>query len=200
MHPAPYYRQSDEAVLLAQLARQPFCLIVASPKGAPMVAHAPVTTVTSGGRLYLEFHISARNPLAPLIAEGFEAVAVSLGPDAYVSPDWYGTADQVPTWDYVSVEAQGTVSPMGPDDTVAQLSALSAMMEAKLAPKPPWTLDKVSAPRFEALQRGIVGGRMLVERLEGTFKLQQNRSVDERTGVMAGLGDDPIVERMKAGL
>ena len=200
MHPAPVYLQPDEATLLAQLSRQPFCLIAASIKGAPMIAHAPMTVTREEGQLSLEFHISARNPLAGLIAEGFEAVIVSLGPDAYVSPDWYGTPEQVPTWAYISVEAQGWVSPMGSDDTLAQLIDLSAQMEATLAPKPAWTLDKLSAKRLETLQRGIVGGRMSVSRFEGTYKLMQAKSADERAGVLAGLARHTIAERIEAGV
>ena len=197
MHPAPIYRQTDELALLAELERQPFCLIAASVAGRPMIAHAPVIQARAEGRLCLEFHLSARNPMAEALADGFDAIIVSLGPDAYVSPDWYGQPDTVPTWDYVSVEAEGRVTQMGSNDTLGQLTALTAMMEAPLAPKPPWTLDKVSAPRMEALRRGLVGGRMRIDRLEGTFKLSQDKDAAAQAGVLAALGDHPIADRIR---
>ena len=197
MHPNPIYRQSDELALLAELELQPFCLIAASVEGRPMVAHAPVIQARSEGRLCLEFHLSARNPMAAALATGFDAIIVSLGPDSYVSPDWYGQPDMVPTWDYVSVEAEGRVTQMGSNDTLDQLNALSAMMEAPLAPKPPWTLDKVSAPRLEALRRGLVGGRMVIDRLEGALKLSQEKGDEARAGVLAALDGHPIAERIR---
>lgn len=196
MHPNPIYLQTDERVLLAELELQPFCLIAATVDGRPMVAHAPVIQARAEERLCLEFHLSARNPMAAALAAGFDAIIVSLGPDAYVSPDWYDQPDMVPTWDYVSVEAEGRVTQMGSNDTLEQLTALSAMMEAQLAPKPPWTLDKVSPPRLEALRRGLVGGRMLIDRLEGTFKLSQEKGDAARAGVLAALDGRPIAERI----
>lgn len=197
MHPAPIYRQTDELALLADLENQPFCLIAASVDGRPMIAHAPVIQSRAEGRLCLEFHISARNPMAAALEAGFDAIIVSLGPDAYVSPDWYDRPDQVPTWDYVSVEAEGRVTKMGSNDTLEQLVAISALMEARLDPKPPWTLDKVSAERMELLRRGLVGGRMLIDRLEGTSKLSQEKDDAARAGVLAALADHPIAERIR---
>jgi transcriptional regulator len=201
MHPAPPFHVTDEAPLLAHLQRHPFCLIAAAPQGgAPLIAHAPVIAARREGRLWLEFHLSARNALAGALPGGFAAAAVSLGPEAYISPDWYGAADQVPTWNYVSVEASGAVEAMGGDDTVALLDALSARMEADLAPKPPWTRAKMSPGRFEAMTRGIVGARLAVERLEGTFKLSQNKVGADIDGVIAALGEHPLGRLMRSGI
>jgi transcriptional regulator len=200
MHPAPPFHVKDEIALLAHVKRHPFCLIAAAPTGgAPLIAHAPVIPVRREGRLWLDFHLSARNGLAEHLPAGFAATAVSLGPEAYISPDWYEAADQVPTWNYTSVEASGQVEAMGSDDTAALLDALSAMMEADLAPKPPWTRAKMSPGRFESMLRGIVGARMAVERLEGTFKLSQNKSAADIAGVTAALGAHPLGALMRNG-
>lgn len=199
MHPAPVNRVTDADRLLAQLAGQPFVTVAAVVDGRPVVAHAPVVIRRLADGLALDFHLSRGNALTPFLAEGFRAVLVSLGPEAYISPDWYVAADQVPTWNYVTVEAEGRVAAMDDEGLVALLDDLSAQEEARLLPKPPWTRHKMSPGRFEAMTRAIVGARLTVERLEGTFKFSQNKSEADRAGVIAALGDHPIARRMRDG-
>ena len=124
-------------------------------------------------------------------------MAVSLAAEAYISPDWYEAADQVPTWNYLSVEAEGPVAALDEGGLVALVDDLSAQEEARLAPKPPWTRGKMSPGRFEAMTRSIVGARLTVERLEGTTKLSQNKPDADRAGVIAALGDHPIARLMR---
>ena len=197
MHSSPAFRIEDEAALLAHLAVHPFATIAAAPGGVLKIAHAPVLAPRMDGAVVLDFHLSRGNALSAALAEGFAAVAVSLAADAYVSPDWYESADQVPTWNYVSVEAEGPVAMLDEAGLVALLDDLSAQEEANLLPKPPWTRRKMSPGRFEAMTRAIVGARMTVERLQGVTKLSQNKSEADRAGVIAALGDHPIARRMK---
>lgn len=198
MHPAEAFVESDPERLLDLVRRRPFMAIAAAPDARPRIAHAPVVVRRLGTGIALDFHLSRGNALAPFLADGFRAVAVSLAADAYVSPDWYESADQVPTWNYVTVEAEGRAQAIDDAGLVTLLDDLSAQEEARLAPKPPWTRGKMSPGRFEAMTRGIIGARLVVERLEGTFKLSQNKNHADRTGVVAGLGDDPIARLMAA--
>jgi transcriptional regulator len=197
MHPSPAFREADETVLLAQLAERPFATLAAAPQGRLLVAHAPVVVRRLPGGLALDFHLSRGNALAAAIADGFHGLAVSLAADAYVSPDWYAAADQVPTWNYVTVEAEGPVAALDDAGLVALLDDLSAQEEARLAPKPAWTRGKMSPGKFETMTRAIVGARMAVERLEGIAKLSQNKPAADRAGVVAALGDHPIARRMR---
>src|SRR6185503_8629986 len=135
MHPATAFHVADEATLLAHLAAQPFCTLAAVVDGRPVIAHAPVVVRRLATGLALDFHLSRGNALAPAIADGFRAVAVSLAAEAYISPDWYADKDQVPTWNYVSVEAEGAVAGLDDVGLVALLDELSAQEEAKLLPK-----------------------------------------------------------------
>ena len=128
---------------------------------------------------------------------GLPAIALTTAEDAYISPDWYESADQVPTWNYRSVEAHGFVAPLSQEELIDQLDALSAQEEARLTPKPLWTRHKMSPGRFEAMLRGIVGGRLTVERLTGTFKLSQNKSDADRLGAAKGLGKHPLAALMR---
>jgi transcriptional regulator len=197
MHPAAGYRETDEAALLRHLAAHPFATLVAAPQGRLVVAQAPLVVRRTASGLALDFHLSRRNALAAALEHGFRVVAVSLAAEAYVSPDWYESPDQVPTWNYVSVEAEGPVVALVEAGLVALLDDLSAQEEARLAPKPPWTRGKMSAGRFETMTRAIVGARLTVERLEGTTKLSQEKAAADRAGVIAALGDHPIARRMR---
>ena len=196
MHPQGVFRTDDHEALLAHLARRPFVTLVARPAGRLLVAHAPVVVRQQGQGVALDFHLSRGNALAEALNTGFQAVAVSLATDAYISPDWYASADQVPTWNYVSVEAEGPVAALDGAGLVALLDDLSAQEEARLAPKPAWTRAKMSPGRFEQMSRAVVGARMRVERLEGTTKLSQNKDDPDRAGVIAALGDHPVARRM----
>jgi transcriptional regulator len=197
MHPAATFRVEDEAVLLAHLAAHPFVTLAAAPDGRPRIAHAPVVVRRLASGLAIDFHVSRANALAPFLADGFRGVAVSLEADAYVSPDWYEDADQVPTWNYVSVEVEGPIAMLDEAGLVTLLDDLSTQEEARLAPKPPWTRGKMSPGRFDAMVRAIVGARLTVERLEGVTKLSQNKSEADRAGVIAALGDHPIGRLMR---
>lgn len=197
MHPASAFRVEDRAVLLDFLRAHPFVTIAASVGGRPFVAQTPIVIRDLDGEVALDFHLSRGNVLAPHLTQGFRAVALAAGLDAYVSPDWYESVDQVPTWNYQSVEAEGSVAPLADAELVDLLDDLSAQEEARLFPKTPWTRDKMKAGRFEAMLRGIQGGRLFVERLEGVFKLSQNKAEADRLGAAAGLKDHPIAKLMR---
>ena len=182
MHPDPAFRFVDEAAMRAFVAMRAFAHIFVIADD-PQVMHAPVELTEAG---HLRFHLSRRNPATPLI-DGAPAIASIAGADAYISPDWYGRADQVPTWNYVAVEAHGTIRLLPPEDMVAQLDALSATHEARLAPKARWTRGKMAPGRFEAMLNGITGFELVVREWRGTAKLSQNKPTADRAGVIAGL-------------
>ena len=198
MHPDNRFRVEDRAVLLDFIAAHPFVAIAASAGGRPFVAQSPVVIRDLDGEIALDFHLSRGNVLTPHLTQGFRAVALATGLDPYISPDWYESADQVPTWNYQSVEAEGSVAPLNDEELVALLDDLSAQEEARLLPKTPWTRDKMKAGKFESMLRGIQGGRLFVERLERTFKLSQNKGEADRLGAAKGLGDHPIAELMRS--
>jgi transcriptional regulator len=176
VHPAAAFRETDPERLATLIARTGLALIVGVERGRPLVAHAPV--LLSGGQL--RFHLSRANPLAQTLETAPHALAVVTGPQAYVSPDWYGVADQVPTWNYLSAEIEGPLRVLDALETSTLLDDLSAAFEARLAPKPPWTRAKMSPGRFEAMLAGIVAFAMTVERLEGVRKLSQNKDAQAR--------------------
>lgn len=183
MHPAAAFRETDPARLAALVAERGLALIVGVEAGRPLAAHAPV--LLAEGRL--RFHLSRANPLAAALAALGHALAVVTGPEAYVSPDWYGLADQVPTWNYLSSEIEGPVRALDGTETAVLLDALSAVFEARLAPKPAWTRAKMSPGRFEAMLGGVAGFEMTVQRLEGVRKLSQNKPAGAQASLAQAL-------------
>ena len=107
--------------------------------------------------------------------DGASVLAVVNGPDGYVSPRWYSDDSQVPTWNYVSLELEGRVRRMDQDGLVNFLNDLSNRQEATIAEGSPWTMDKLSDENLRGKLAAIVGFTMPIVRLEGKFKLGQNR-------------------------
>jgi transcriptional regulator len=198
MFPASYAHEQDAAALEAHLRRHPLSTLALAVGDRPFVVQVPVVVRSLPGGLALDFHISRRNAVAPHLVDGARGLIISAGPQAYISPDWVGGGDkEVPTWNYVAVEAEGPLALLAPEGLTALLADLSAQEEARLLPKKPWTLDKIDPDYFQRLSSAIVGARLTVERLEGTAKLSQNKPEADRAAIAAALGDHPIADLMR---
>lgn len=188
MHPNGAFRWDDETELRAFVATRGFATLFLAAE-APMVAHVPLVVTESGT---LRFHVARANRITRRL-DGAAAVASVTDADFYVSPDWYGSDDQVPTWNYLAVEIEGQVCALGEDDLIAQVDALSVAFEARLAPKPVWTRDKMTPGRFEAMLGAIRGFELVPTDWRGTRKMGQNKKPAERAGLsdaLAALGLD----------
>jgi transcriptional regulator len=139
----------------------------------------------------LAFHVARNNPLAKLADDKTPWLMTVNGADAYVSPDWYVSPDQVPTWLYQAVHLTGTVRTLSDSELGPHLDALSSKFEGWLAPKPPWTTSKMTAGRRETLKKAIVGLVMSVDEIEGSFKLNQHKSDVDHLAVAAALERRP---------
>jgi transcriptional regulator len=119
-----------------------------------------------------------------------EALAIFQGPDAYITPSWYATKQRtgkvVPTWNYVAIHAYGPITFF--DDTERLRDAvtrLTARQEAGRAQ--PWAVADAPADFINGMLRGIVGFALPITRLEGKWKMSQNRPAEDRAGVVEGL-------------
>lgn len=181
MYPSPVFAWTDRAEQLAFIAERAFATLVAVHEGAVRIAQAPV--LVDGERLLL--HLSRANVLARALP--LRVTAVVHGPDAYVSPDWYASEQQVPTWNYVSVELEGELAATDEATLRAILERQSAAFEARLAGKPPWTMAKLTEATLVAKLKGIVGATLSIDALRGTRKLSQNKAAEDVAGVIAAL-------------
>jgi transcriptional regulator len=184
MHPDPSFRPKD-ADLAALLVREiGFAAIFASTPDGPRVAHAPV--VLGADEKTLQFHLSRGNGLTRHL-DGAAALAVVQGPDAYVSASWYAGPNQVPTWNYVTVEMEGRVRKLDREELVGQLDTLSESHETRAGIDPPWTREKMSAAIFGKMTDAITGFELAISAWRPTLKLSQNKPPEERQRVIEGL-------------
>ena len=184
MHPNPTFRQTRTERNLDFARSRGFGILAVNGKAGPVLAHVPF--LLSADASHADLHLARSNPVIGAIP-GPAVMAIS-GPDAYVSPDWYGMADQVPTWNYIVVHLRGTLNPLPADSLRRHLDALSAEFESRLAPKPAWSSGKMSDGVMDRMMRMILPFRLTISSVEGTWKLNQNKPVGARAGVIAALG------------
>ena len=148
-------------------------------------------------------HLARANSQWKLPPAG-DAVALFMGPDAYISPAWYPSKAEhhrvVPTWNYVAVHAYGAVEFFDDADRLLDVvSRLTTLHET--GSKTPWSVSDAPKEFIAAQLRGIVGLRMPITRIDGKRKMSQNRSVEDRAGVVAGLNaSERPSDRIVAGL
>lgn len=184
MHPDLKFRPQQDDLSALFVREIAFAGIFAGTTDGPRVAHAPV--VLSDDATTLQFHVSRGNALTKHL-DGAKALAVVQGPDAYVSASWYTAPDQVPTWNYVAIEMEGTLRKLEDDELVAQLDTLAAQHEARVGANPPWTRDKMNPALFSRMTGAITGFEMRIVAWRSTLKLSQNKSPDERERVATGI-------------
>ena len=194
MYIPPAFRLADHAAALEVMREHPFALLIAATGAdAVEIAHLPILVDADGETLALRGHVANANPMARLIAGSsaeapVRATVVFTGANAYVSPDWYVSENQVPTWNYLAVHAAGALTEIDDGETVVALLAdLSAEHETALLPKRPWTMDKMAPGTVDRMRKGITAFRIAVDRFETKAKLSQNKNAADRGGVVAAL-------------
>jgi transcriptional regulator len=198
MHPNRAFRfESDQAALDWALARG-FAHILAATIEGPMVAHAPITAAGDGA---VRFHLARANRIVPLL-DGASVILSVAGEDGYITPNWYAApTQQVPTWNYVAVEIDGTCRTLEEDELVAQLDTLAATHEPWASPGNPWTRAKMDEDQFRKMLGAIIGFEVGIAAVRGTCKLSQNKTDTDIAGVIDGLsrtGNAPLAQLMGA--
>jgi transcriptional regulator len=181
-----HFEEAREEVLAAFIAENGFADLVTY--GADGLVASQIPILLDAERRVLRGHVAKPNPQAQHFRDGAPALAVFWGPHAYVSPRWYETHPAVPTWNYATVHVSGKVRALeAPAELTAIVRDLSARYEAGAAA--PWRFDALPEPYARGMLKGIVGFELAIERLEGKFKLSQNRSERDRRNVAAALGE-----------
>ncbi len=175
--------QTDDDAAWDYVVRRGYGAVIATDKGAPVAAQVPLLVTGTGTGRRIEFHVAGVNPLHEIVVRSPRVLVVVSGPDAYISPDWYTSADQVPTWNYLAAHMTGSARPMAPEAAGAHVEAMSQAFEQRLAPKKPWSTSKMTAARLSAMLRAIVPMEIEVERIEASTKLGQNKTVADRMEV-----------------
>ena len=181
-----HFRVEDPAVLDEFIARNGFGTLVSSGAEGLQVSHIPfIAERAKDGALRLLGHVARANPHANALAGAGQVVAIFQGPHAYVSPTWYEHHPAVPTWNYAVVHAHGRATLMDEAGLRSLLERLSSTYEAG---RPnPWRMADAPPDFIEKLLGVIVGFSIAVERVEGKFKLSQNRPGNDARRVIDAL-------------
>ena len=204
MHVPPAFQVDDPETLAAIIRAAPLCQFVTATAAGPIATPVPMVLDSAEGELGVLYgHLARPNPQWREPAIG-EALAIFMGPDAYISPSWYASKREhgkvVPTWNYEAVQAFGPAEFF--EDTDRLLEVVTRLTDAhEQARTERWHVTDAPAGYVHAQLRGIVGIRMPITRLLGKRKVSQNRSLEDRIGVAQGLaGSDAPKDRALAAL
>jgi transcriptional regulator len=187
MHVPPPFRTS-RSDCLALAEQRGFGLVCAHDGKMPVVSWLPFHLDYAGdGTPRVTFHVAKPNPLASSALHDQNWLLAVSDADAYVSPRWYASPQQVPTWLYKAVNLSGPVRLLSDTELQQHLETLAARFETASTAQPPWTLDEIATGRRAALMGAIVGLSMMVEHIEGSFKLNQHKSDADHLGVAIAL-------------
>jgi transcriptional regulator len=188
MHPNPAFRQTSRDRNIAFARSRGFGILTINGPEGPLAAHAPFLLGKDAAEA--ELHLARSNPIARATLPTPALIAIS-GPDAYVSPDWYGphelVPDQVPTWNYVAVHLRGVLEALPDEALRPQADALSAEHEGRITGKRPWTSAKMGEGAMPRMMRMILPFRFRVLSVDGTWKLNQNKSAEIRARAASAL-------------
>lgn len=181
----PHFTETRTDVLLAHIERYDFGTLVNSGPDGPIASQIPFLIERRGKDILLQGHVARPNPHIAMLGAG-DTLAIFAGPHAYISPGWYAAGPAVPTWNYATVHAYGAARAIDDPDWLRRfLRRLSQRHEAREAA--PWRMDDLPEPFLGGMLNGIVGVEIAVSRLEGKFKLSQNRPEGDRPRIVAAL-------------
>ena len=195
---APHqFREERRDVLVAAMRDIQLAAVVTSGPDGLVATHAPVVVREQAEELFLEFHVARQNPHWQLA--GARSLMIFQGPQAYIHPGWYQSKAEhgrvVPTWTYVMVHAHGPLEVMQTEDELlSHLNQLTDQNEARR--EQPWAVQDAPEKYIAGMTRAIVGLRMTVQKLEGSWKLNQHKNEADRMGVMSGLSAEPDAQAL----
>lgn len=186
-----HFRCGEPETLYRLISDYPLATLVTSSPEGPIANHVPLLLDAAGADgIVLRGHIARANPLARQLEQAQSALAIFTGPDSYITPGWYPAkavhGKVVPTWNYTAVHARGSLHLIDDAEWLAELlRALTQRQEGAAAT--PWSVEDAPAEYIRRLSAAIVGIEMVVETLEGKWKVSQNQDAATRAAVAAGL-------------
>lgn len=194
------YEEKDREEIFQFIRENSFGILISVTDGVPMGTHIPLLLETDAeGNSVLSGHISKGNGQKQALTEGAKVLVIFPGPHAYISPRWY-TQLTVPTWNYVSVHAYGTVKLL---EGAALWEHLRKLMHNYEQSMPhPVAMEEVPEKTLEDNFRGIIGFEIHIDDLQAAYKLSQNRDAESHHNIIVQLekGDDTaraVAEEMK---
>src|SRR5215469_17585894 len=190
MYIPKHFREDDLNTLHNLMRAYSFATLITQHEGAPFSSHLPfILDTEKGPNGTLLAHMARVNPQWHDFNSAQEVLVIFQGPHTYVSPSWYEVELSVPTWNYTAVHAYGTPHLVTDYDAFyALLDTLVRTHESQFARPWPFQLPE---DYVRKMMQGIVAFAIHITRLEGKFKLSQNRSLTDQQHVAATLQQSP---------
>ncbi len=188
MYIPKHFEQTDLAACHDLIERYSFGTLISVIDGMPYATHVPfLLNRAQGNKGALLGHVALANPHWQAFSEdAADSLVIFQGPHGYVSPRWYVNAPAVPSWNYVVVHAYGSPRLIKDADAIEEVLTRLTLKEETGA-KQPWTMDGVDKMFLAGMRRGIATFEIPITRLEGKWKLSQNRKAEDRKGVIDAL-------------
>ncbi len=194
MYNPSHFHITDSAVLQDLIRQHPLGCLVAQTADGLDANHLPFELLQDeDGQLRLLAHVARANPLWQQLSSGDAVLVIFKAQDGYISPNWYPskheTHEQVPTWNYQVVHAHGTIQIRDDEKFVrGVVGRLTRTHESRASDLPgntfaPWKMSDAAAPYLQKMLGAIVGLEISVQRLEGKFKLSQNKQAADRVAL-----------------
>ncbi|MCG7337856.1 FMN-binding negative transcriptional regulator [Staphylococcus sp. ACRSN] len=174
------YRKEDYQEIKDFIQRYNFATIISTVEGRPLATHIPVNVQEDGDALYITGHVAKRNQQWKTLDKGEHILVIFQGPHAYISSTWYEN-DDVPTWNYQSIQVYGNSRLLKEDELITDLTRLLNKYEAHREHGATW--DNMSE-KSKSQVKGIVGFRIKVTELYAAYKLSQSRSVADKDHII----------------
>jgi len=203
MYVPPHFAEQRPEVLYEFMQQHPFATVITVTSDGLAASHVPLVLHREAqAPAILRGHFSRANPQSR-DRSASRALVIFHGPEAYISPAWYPTKQEtgrvVPTWNFIVVHAEGPLQFVEDRDFLER--HLRSLTEAHESTRPtPWAIEDAPRDYIDSAMKGIVAFEIVIERLEGKWKLSQNRSAADRAGVVEGLrhdGDHLMAEHVR---
>jgi transcriptional regulator len=194
MYVPTHFKEDRVAILHDAIRQYGFGTLVTSGEQELEASHLPMLLDPEPAPLGTVLgHLARANPQWQRVKPGVATLAIFLGPNTYITPSWYLTKQQtgkvVPTWNYLAIHAYGTVSFF--DDSEELRAHVGRMTDTHETPRAaPWAVSDAPADFVEQMLKAIVGFRLRITKLEGKWKMSQNRPPQDVAGVLEGLAHE----------
>lgn len=191
MYNPKHFQESRPEILGAFMRAHPFATLVSLGGEGLIGTHLPLLwDPEPAPHGMLTGHIARPNPHGKSARGDMESLAIFHGAQAYISPNWYPSKREhgkvVPTWNYVAVHAYGTLRIVDDAEWLRRLvTRLTDLHEGFSAV--PWKVTDAPDAFIDQMLKGIIGVELALTRVEGKWKLSQNRPEPDQAGTIAGL-------------
>jgi transcriptional regulator len=184
MYKLPYYTEADQDKVIDFIKANAFATVIGIGDNAPVATQIPLTIENKDGKLFLQGHITRKTDHHQAFEKNKKVLVLFTGPHCFVSASWYTNPLGASTWNYMTVQAKGTLSFL---DEAGTYNAIKVLSDHYTGTDAAGSFDNIPKEYIDQMLKAIIGFSIEVEHLEHTFKLSQNRDLESKKNIIAEL-------------